>query len=284
MLIKVDNPKVPLEYKWLNLREKYDNQARNKDLEDFVINKLSKLNKIKILDLGAGGGSNFFYFNDKFKQKQTWTLVDKNPNLQQYIHRDIIKRNGDFENLSILTSDFLSSTCPIYNQEYKLVLANAVFDLLTQDQFDQLMKNFYKFNLIDPSTIFYFTLNINDKIFFNPREEEDQRVVEIFQQHMSVTEKTQKRMGVECTDHIEKTFEKYGLKNLKGESIWKIDPNDTEFLKYKMKFIENACRSEKLNSTSIHNWFEKRNEQIEEKKLSIHVCHYDLVSYSDLNL
>ena len=66
---------------WLFQRERIDNLSKNISLVDKINNYLNNLDRIKIIDLGTGTGSNFRYLSKKIKYKnQFWTLMDISKN------------------------------------------------------------------------------------------------------------------------------------------------------------------------------------------------------------
>ena len=65
------------ENSWLFQREKIDNISKSISIINKINIVLKNYDKIRIIDLGTGTGSNFRYLSKKIKFKnQSWTLMD----------------------------------------------------------------------------------------------------------------------------------------------------------------------------------------------------------------
>jgi SAM-dependent methyltransferase len=70
---------------WLALREPHDWAARDASLVDAVVRALPAVSTLRIVDLGTGTGSNFRYLAPRLPARQEWLLVDKSPDVVEWI-------------------------------------------------------------------------------------------------------------------------------------------------------------------------------------------------------
>lgn len=68
---------------WLALREPADARSRNPALQSRLRDALAFKSSIRVIDLGAGTGSNFRHLAPILGSRQHWTLVDNDPLLLQ---------------------------------------------------------------------------------------------------------------------------------------------------------------------------------------------------------
>lgn len=66
---------------WLSLRETVDHRARSAELLSWLGRNLPSRNPLRILDLGAGTGSNLRYVAPRLGMPQHWTLIDHDAGL-----------------------------------------------------------------------------------------------------------------------------------------------------------------------------------------------------------
>lgn len=71
--------------RWLALREPHDWAARDASLVDGLAHALPAVPTTHIVDLGTGTGSNFRYLAPRLGGVQEWRLVDKSPDVLEYV-------------------------------------------------------------------------------------------------------------------------------------------------------------------------------------------------------
>ena len=79
---------------WLNLRESADARARNSEIAQAVAGWFALREHVSVVDLGSGTGANLRAASSLLPQKQTWTLVDHNPQFTA-VAREALTRWAD---------------------------------------------------------------------------------------------------------------------------------------------------------------------------------------------
>jgi predicted nicotinamide N-methyase len=64
---------------WLALRQAADVAARSTALTELIVDRLSDVRPLRVLDLGTGTGSNIRYLAPALGGEQQWLAVDKDP-------------------------------------------------------------------------------------------------------------------------------------------------------------------------------------------------------------
>ncbi|MGB0839750.1 MAG: hypothetical protein ACPGXL_06395, partial [Chitinophagales bacterium] len=153
---------------WLQERYRFDAEARNPSVEQAFFDHIAPKEMVDLVDVGAGTGANCLYYFPKITQQhQNWYLVEKDAELCQaskQIIQTFAEKNGygleteaseqkgaeeceeelhinhpetgqkiyiQFINGSLLELDELLNL-----NNVDVVMANAVFDLFTPQQFD----------------------------------------------------------------------------------------------------------------------------------------------------
>lgn len=276
---------------WLELRIPYDAKGRNSIVEASCQQYLKKRQSLKIVDLGSGTGANCRYYLSKISQEQEWFLVEQNQELLEIAFDKLIvwaQENG-------YESQWQNSILVLKNQVYKitihrivgsildlenlidlntfdLAVANAVFDLFSEKQFQTLLECLKKYHLPLLATFNYTGTN------FIPQTEDDSYFIKYYHQHMQRPQYFGRGMGPDCGSSMWEAMKRIGMNVLQGESPWEISSSDPVFLQLLLKFmeesipeiIEEATLQHKLNT-----WLLKKQQMIAQNKLSCNVTHQD---------
>ena len=138
---------------WLALREPADHRARNVVLRDQMSDLLratSRLNgeRVRILDLGCGTGSNLRALAAFLPQRQHWTLVDYDAALLSQARATLsawadvvscdgdglaIEKSGKYIDITFARRDLAAGIEEVLADPWDLVTAAAFFDLVSPD-------------------------------------------------------------------------------------------------------------------------------------------------------
>ncbi|MEH2339876.1 class I SAM-dependent methyltransferase [Nostoc sp.] len=280
---------------WLELRISYDAKARNLNVETSCQEYLKRHKKLKIVDFGAGTGANCRYYFSKISHEQEWFLVEQNQELLEIAFDRLIvwaQENGYESQLQnsrlVLTNQvhkitihrIVGSILDLENlidlNTFDLAVANAVFDLFSEKQFQTLLECLKKYHLPMLATINYTGMN------FIPQSEKDSDFIKYYHHHMQRHQDFGRGMGPECGSFMWEAIKGIGMKVLQGESPWEISNSDPVFLEFILGFmeesipeiIEEATLQDKLNT-----WLLEKQQMMSQKKLSCSVAHQDFWGY-----
>ena len=253
---------------WLDCRYPFDASGRNKNLVGILMDALHQQSDIHILDLGAGNGSNYRYYNEKLPSGCRWTCLERDELLVEELqqlgnHVKPVKGSvGDLTQLVDLS-------------QVDLVLANALFDLFSEEQFRDTLTP-----IIHGNIPFFFTLNYKS-MAFHPFHPLDSQITSLYHRHMRREQDFGRAMGEEGPEKMSKVLKGLGASDMRyGESIWQVNPSDSQMLEYLIFFIGEAVPELALSSQELldlEEWIKTRKTQLDNQLLSVKVYHEDLL-------
>ncbi len=279
-----------MEFKdWLNERYQVDAQARDKGLEKRVFNFFSG-NEINVVDLGAGTGSNFRYYSERLPaKKQRWLLMDQNQELLDEAFRNISidhslgTGNGPAQTLTIKDGDLMEIEVEFrqinlfeneidwstYNSD--LIVANALFDLASRQQFEAFVEN-----LPLNTSALLLTLNY-ESTHFHPLNPLDHIWIGHFHEHMRREQAFGRSMGADCVINMAEILEKQPVEFHKADSVWHLNSHHQILQGGIMDFMENAMSDMGLDSDIFRGWLNERRELLNSGKQTMEVLHSDFL-------
>lgn len=290
MHINYDDPVV-----WLEHRYACDAEARNANIEKKFLEFFSEKDGISILDAGCGTGSNFHYYFEKLPKEQEWTFLDFEQNLlsackerlkeyarkQNYKVREqdgvlSIKSAGKQAQVRFIKGDLGEVEHLTDMKTTDLVTANALFDLLSYDQFDSFACKLSAYNVCLLATLNYYETS------FLPYTEEDGRFVRYFHTHMTRPQPFGAAMGPNCTEEMLDLLNEHQMMIEQEGSQWHLKRYDTTMHHYLLHFFEHAVRDLSLSDseiTELEEWLEHKKRMSQDHKLEIIVDHSDIFAY-----
>jgi len=277
---------------WLSERYPFDVEARNKALESKVVAHLAEKSSITLVDVGAGTGSNFLYFVEQLPQSQKWYLVEQNESLKKATirrlkdyasyHKYNFERKKDTVKITsikrditvtILNDSLLNLAELIDLKKVDLVLANAVFDLFSAAQIDQLV------SLITQNKLaFYHTLSY-EGMTFNPTDPFDEVFIDTYNEHMERPQAFGKALGRHASQYMVKSFEAAKSTVQSAPSKWQIEAVDIKMHYYLLNFMENALGEMDLAPAIQQNfkkWIQRKKDLIITGQQRLEIAHLDV--------
>jgi len=290
MHINYDDPIM-----WLDHRFNCDAEARNANIEKKFLEFFEDRDSLTVVDAGSGTGSNFQYYFEKFPNQQEWTFIDcEGPLLnacREKLYRFAKKKNYEFieQNGSVCIKDGAKqalvkmSQGKLENVEHltdlkqtDVVTANALFDLLSYDQFDTFACKLSAYNVCLMATLNYYETS------FLPYDEEDGRFVRYFHTHMTRPQGFGSAMGPNCTEEMLDLLTEHQMLVEQEGSQWHLKRYDTTMHHYLLHFFEHALRDLNLSPAEIidlEEWLEAKKKMSHDHKLEIIVDHSDIFAY-----
>jgi hypothetical protein len=298
---------VPAEYKWLLLRFEADRQSRAQILLARAQEHAARHAAMRILDLGAGCGSNLLYLAPRLPATaQEWTLIDRDAALVSRVEASFSAmapgipgmelgagelRAGDRTvRYRLEIGDFLRGDCGVFGQEWDLVVANAVFDLLSAEQlgrfFDLAVEHWQRSR---PPV--YFTINLDHEFAIEPGAPHDQAVRALFHAHMQRRQWFGRALGADSAQAIARIAGQRGLVVHTAPSPWRIRADQPQLLQANLDFVDHAAHdmlagepdaaqdrvlASNPSIEEFDRWLGERRAQIDRGGLTLSVGHRDL--------
>jgi SAM-dependent methyltransferase len=294
---------VPAEYEWLLLRFEADRRSRAPDLLARAQEHAGRRAPARVLDLGAGSGSNLLYLAPRLPAPaQEWTLIDRDaalvsrvatsfaalgPRLADMTPAAGALRASDLDiRYQAVNGDFLRGDGGVFQQPWDLVVANAVFDLLSAEQlarfFDLAVEHW------QGRPAMYFTINLDHELALAPAAAHDDAVRALFHAHMQRQQGFGRALGPDSAEALARIAGQRGLLVHVAPSPWRIGADQPEMLHANLDFVDHAvhemlaapeaerARAARLDLADLDRWLAERRAQIEGGELTLTVGHQDL--------
>ena len=144
---------------WLKLRETVDKKSRNPKIIQIINDQFKNNNRISIIDLGTGAGSNFNYLKPRLNFYQNWFFTDISSNSINYFKQNL-KLSNKIYKTKFQIVDVIKDLNKIKFNKFNIVTGSAFLDILPRSWF-------YKFHKLNIKTeIILFALNYNGDFKF----------------------------------------------------------------------------------------------------------------------
>lgn len=218
---------------WLALREPADHRARNTALAEALSARFALRERISVVDLGCGTGSNLRALAGLLPEQQSWTLVDYDPRLldaareglSQWAATAVRNADGsldiihDGRRLHIafrhadLDTDLQSALGPAAD----LVTAAAFFDLTSPAFIRRLAAA-----VAERRAVFYTVLTYNGIQLWAPRSPADSQMAGAFNRHQMSDKGFGPAAGPTAPAHLADQFRLAGFSVEEGDSPWRL--------------------------------------------------------------
>lgn len=281
-----------LSTQWLNLRESYDTGARNASLLQAAITQLADTAVPVISDLGSGTGNNILFLLNKLPCSAKFRAIEQHNHLSEEFHRrlqqhyDITVR---YPGCVSVHSRGLSFEVEFINQNLlswldqhtssNLYTASALFDLLTQNEIEQVIDHVAR-----SATPLYSTLNYSG-IEFIPGAVNDHHFVSLFESNMCRPLARGRPLGRTAFEAIATQVQLHSNLTITSErSDWVIPASATDFLTMNMEFYHSGITAQLPSPESrleFEQWMQHKRAGISAGIQALQVHHQDFLITHD---
>ena len=278
---------------WLELREPADHAARSTALLDTLVHWRKSHDTLRIMELGAGTGSNLRYLMPALGQNQHWLLIDNDAALLEHLPK-LLKIFADTHNAQLTQSsdclvvkhanfsatitsrviDLASQLDQLIQQETHLLTASALLDLTSAKWLNQLASIAYRHRCAC-----LFALNYNGTITWHPASTSDAVVSNLLNLHQLGDKGFGFALGPCAGSYFADQLEQSGNTVYIESSNWQIDESMTEL---QQAIIEGwapaAIEQNDEAAEQIDRWFEQRKAWIKEGVSQLTVGHCDVLA------
>ena len=257
---------------WLALRETADARARARRLEARMLAKFADRSHLRIVDLGAGSGSNLRHLAPVLPQQQDWLLVDHAPDLMAEAQRSA--RSLSHVTARTQACDLASGLAELDLREVDLVTASALMDLVSAAWFDRLVQTCNK-----SATVLLFVLNYDGRLAFMPRDDADRTINTAFNRHQIGDKGFGPALGPNATDYMTQQLTERNFEVLTESSDWRLSPDDRA-LQDPLLRGQAAAASEiqPAFAAGADAWLARRLGRLDDGENEILVGHQDLLA------
>lgn len=258
---------------WLSMREAADATARSASLPSHL--RLPQTGPMRIIDLGAGTGSNLRYLAPKLECAQEWTLVDADAALLQSV---IVPETATPLIVETRRLDLMRDLKALSFAQCDLVTASALIDLVSEDWLARLAEKCAEAKI--PNCL--FALSVDGVISWTPMDPADREIRSLFNAHMCRDKGFGPAMGAAAPDILERIFEAAGYRVSSEDSSWRLSSGNSELELELLQGYANAASEQNPDmSAAIETWAERRRMQIANGTSELVVGHRDFLARLD---
>jgi SAM-dependent methyltransferase len=278
---------------WLALREGADTASRDVHLTERLAGALSRRAPLRVLDLGAGTGSNLRFLAPRLGGPQRWQLIDKDPalleQLQQALgawadregHRAIAAGEGlllqgpGFDaRVDWASHDLAADPETWFTPDTDLVTASALLDLVSRDWIDALAST-----CLHRGCAALFTLSYDGRILWDPVLHEDATVRDALNRHQRRHKGLGPALGPEAAAYAAERFTALGYAVHQGRSDWCLAPAQAALQEALARgWAEAATALDGTAREDIEDWLAARIQHIRRDGSRLRVGHRDMLA------
>ena len=225
---------------WLALREPVDHRSRDKVLAARLEKHFAGRDRVAIVDLGCGAGSNIRATSALLPAKQNWTLVDYDPRLLQAARATLmdwacsatvrgdallLMKFGKSLHVSFRQCDLNRDLAAALGENPDLVTASALFDLCSGSFIRACAEAVAR-----RRAVFYTVLTYNGQMSWRPAHPDDGLIEKAFNGHQLGDKGFGPADGYRAPQTLAAAFEAAGYTVEAGDSPWVLEAADQKLL------------------------------------------------------
>jgi SAM-dependent methyltransferase len=262
---------------WLALREEADAAARSQAMTDLVVDVVARTGPLRILDLGAGSGSNLRYLAPRLPIDQEWLLVDRDPRLlREALERKPRLDGGHLCTVDTRCLDLGTLDTPDLFAGRQLVTASALLDLVSESWLEALAD---RCRSLGAAVLLVLTYTGRSQCA--PAEAEDEQIQDLMNRHQH----TDKGLGgpaagPDAVDRAEHAFAAVGYRVRRDASEWRLSSHQVDLQKQLVEgWAHAAIEMAPERTDAIQDWLARRLDHLRANRSRIVVSHEDLVAW-----
>ncbi|MGF1643994.1 MAG: class I SAM-dependent methyltransferase [Thiotrichales bacterium] len=278
---------------WLETREVFDALARAPELFDWLRPRWTSAAPLRVLDLGAGTGSNLRYLAPRWGGAQDWTLVDHDPTLlarvpvQLHASAWSSSRHYSVNGLSVSTApnadpiqvetrhaDLVTALAGLPWGRVDLVTASALLDLVSAPWLAALIARCQS-----ARADVLFALSYNGRIDLRPRDPLDSQLREWVNRHQLTDKGFGPALGPGAVAEANALLTASGYEVRQRSSDWVIPSEAYDMQRYLFDgWVAAAIALEPDAASTIEAWRARRETWLDQGVSGIVVGHVDLAA------
>lgn len=252
---------------WLSLREKADHRSRNQDVAEVLSARFALRDKVSVVDIGCGTGSNLRATAELLPSEQTWTLVDYDAQLLLAARAELAKWADDVEvegsgvrlKKGALRLSVRFQQCDLsedieagLGERPDLVTAAAFFDLASQEFIQKFARA-----VIQRKAVFYTVLTYNGIQRWRPHHPSDNAVTAAFHAHQMTDKGFGLSLGPTAPLSLSDQFKIGDYSVFEGDSPWELGEHDGDrelVAELQAGFVTAIPQTGKVDAKAFESW------------------------------
>lgn len=261
---------------WLALREPADHAARSAGLTARLADALAGRDRLTIIDLGCGSGSNLRALAPLLPGPQHWRLIDSDPALLAIAAAAQIRdRDGQPVALEAHRADLAAPGWEGLCAGADLVTMSALLDLVGADFLARLARL--------PVAAIHAVLTVDGRMGCTPPDPLDDAVFAAFRDHMGGDKGFGPALGPAAADVAARMLAGRGFDVATERSDWRIGPEAPALASALLDgWVEAAAATGLVDGAALEVWAKRRKAEIDAGSVELRVGHVDLLAVDRL--
>ena len=256
---------------WLEMREPYDRNARNRAVMEAVAAEVSGRPAITIVDLACGTGATLRALSPRLRVRQDWRLVDNDLSL---LARTPESAPPDLH-VATMPVDLSRDLEAALDGPVDLVTTSALLDLVSDEWLQRLAVEAAARRLP-----VYAALSYDGRVEITPADAADSRIIAAVNAHQRTDKGFGPALGPDAAAAAIGWFERVGYRVVQGRADWVFGPQDRDIQIELLAGWAAAAREApgaagRLQLADIIGWLERHRDHVEEGRSSMRVGHVD---------
>jgi glycosyltransferase involved in cell wall biosynthesis/SAM-dependent methyltransferase len=252
---------------WLTLREPVDARARSPHVTAALVRALPARRPLRVLDLGAGTGSNARFLAPRLPGPSLWTLVDQDAGLlttaRSRLPADTATRVAHLSRLDDFVDLFAATD---------LVTASALLDLASASWLAGLVDR-----VRSTGAAVLFALSYDGRFACAPVDADDERVRTLVNLHQRVDKGLGPALGPTAGDDVARRLRRAGYQVWSEPSDWILGPDDDVLQRQLIEgWAEAASALAPADAGWIREWRRRREAHLAGGRSAMVVGHLDV--------
>ncbi|MGF1649428.1 MAG: hypothetical protein ACFCUN_03160 [Hyphomicrobiaceae bacterium] len=201
---------------WLALREPVDHASVNAELRRLLVGWIGDRPSLRVIDIGAGRGSNVRGLAPSIACRQHWTLIDIDDALLNEAAHTILP--SETLSLTIRNLDLATADLGAVLAACDLVTSAAFFDLVSKELVDRVVAA-----VVQTGAAFYTILTYDGLAAWIPEHPADSEMRRLFNEHQRRDKGLGPALGPAASVALVAAFRARGYRVFAGPSPWIVD-------------------------------------------------------------
>lgn len=259
---------------WLAAREPVDHRSRAHGLSRFAAAHLRRCagNRARVIDLGAGRGSNLRYLAGRLDGPIDWHLLDHDADLLAAVVRDGLPTGRDHDRLTIARIELAEPLAPLLAGA-DLVTAAALLDLASRAWIDAFVAA-----CAEAGAAVLVALSVDGRILFSAPDADDNLIRAAVAADQGRDKGLGVALGTAAPAALVDALARYGYAVISQPSDWHLDRRDIALARPLIEDWRDAgYRQRPAQAERIAAWAARRVAAIEDSATRLRVGHVDIL-------
>lgn len=260
---------------WLSLREAMDHRSRAHGLAALAARHLRRKTggqPARVIDLGAGSGSNLRYLAPRLGQPMEWQLIDQDAGL---LATAVRTTPLDDDGASRLSTDIVNLAAPLSPvlAGADLVTASALIDLVSRIWIEKLVEA-----CAQAGAAVLIAVSVDGRIRFSDHDADDDIVCRAIAYDQAYDKGFGPALGGTAPAVLINALARRGYAVTAQQSDWYIEAGDAVLARALIEGWRDAATCQRPDGAErIARWAERRSEDVEQGRTRLRVGHIDVL-------